>query len=548
MKLPYILNTTNCDTKLKFNICQYLPYVRLFEKIRFEGDTIDLSECRLLVCDEVGVGKTAETGIIINELRYGESFYNKGLRILIVCPAKLKLNWKKELDRLTGINARLFDRDIRHFYHTTIIGFDELKNCQREELPLIDVLIVDEAHYLRNGKKTDDNSGRQAAVRELIEKKEKSSGGKIKGMMKLFLSGTPIFNKESDLKNLAELMGIAPTETIPTTKTTKAAAHCKEAPTNGGIQVITKLPIYELCEIDIQDDAEREVFLACRPAVEESDDDDFEIDEDNDDIEESNSNHGNFRQYCANSIHYLNSWAERTPEISEELDTALQRWRNKGRHDSKLEYLQKLLDGLKPDNQPFKVVIFVEHPETARYLKVNLKGFEHIAILSGSTEKPALETKMFRQTNSDYIMICTKAAQEGHNFQFCPHLIHYEFPFTPAAIWQRNGRIDRMGQKNTPHIYYFKTVCFDGSADVSYDERYYDILVKKMKAIENNSDLIPYTRILPDPSKEYMIDSSKEKSDSEYIAEYIKIRDRVLEAFKDDAGKLIDMINNKEQN
>jgi len=54
--------------------------------------------------------------------------------------------------------------------------------------------------------------------------------------------------------------------------------------------------------------------------------------------------------------------------------------------------------------------------------------------------------KRFREGRSD-ILLCTDAAAEGLNFQFCGSLINYDMPWNPMRVEQRIGRIDRLGQR-----------------------------------------------------------------------------------------------------
>lgn len=54
--------------------------------------------------------------------------------------------------------------------------------------------------------------------------------------------------------------------------------------------------------------------------------------------------------------------------------------------------------------------------------------------------------KRFREGRGD-ILLCTDAAAEGLNFQFCGSLINYDMPWNPMRVEQRIGRIDRLGQK-----------------------------------------------------------------------------------------------------
>jgi SNF2 family DNA or RNA helicase len=54
--------------------------------------------------------------------------------------------------------------------------------------------------------------------------------------------------------------------------------------------------------------------------------------------------------------------------------------------------------------------------------------------------------RRFREGRAD-LLLCTDAAAEGLNFQFCGSLVNYEMPWNPMRVEQRIGRIDRLGQK-----------------------------------------------------------------------------------------------------
>ncbi|WP_045218059.1 DEAD/DEAH box helicase [Desulfonatronum thioautotrophicum] len=66
---------------------------------------------------------------------------------------------------------------------------------------------------------------------------------------------------------------------------------------------------------------------------------------------------------------------------------------------------------------------------------------------SGSWQRISREAtkKRFRDGQAE-IMLCTEAAAEGLNFQFCGALINYDMPWNPMKVEQRIGRIDRLGQ------------------------------------------------------------------------------------------------------
>jgi hypothetical protein len=55
--------------------------------------------------------------------------------------------------------------------------------------------------------------------------------------------------------------------------------------------------------------------------------------------------------------------------------------------------------------------------------------------------------RLFRTGKAD-VLLCTDAAAEGLNFQFCGSLINYDMPWNPMRVEQRIGRIDRLGQQH----------------------------------------------------------------------------------------------------
>ena len=127
-------------------------------------DLLDRTPRRLLVADEVGLGKTIETGMLIRELiARGEA-----ARILIVAPAGLIENWRSELAECFRLTFDVLGRDFRDHgaatwerYPRVICSIDTLKQRRRVQrllaAPPWDLVIFDEAHHLsrtRSGKKT----------------------------------------------------------------------------------------------------------------------------------------------------------------------------------------------------------------------------------------------------------------------------------------------------------------------------------------------------------------------------------------------------------
>ncbi|MGE0528888.1 MAG: DISARM system SNF2-like helicase DrmD, partial [Bdellovibrionales bacterium] len=132
-----------------------------------------------------------------------------------------------------------------------------------------------------------------------------------------------------------------------------------------------------------------------------------------------------------------------------------------GQRDSKVnQLLAWLRDHLKPGGKWSKerVIIFTEYRATQNWLQGVLaaEGFTEgdrlLTMYGGMDPEKREEVKAAFQTSPEVspvrILLATDAASEGLDFQnFCSRLIHYEIPWNPNRMEQRNGRVDRHGQK-----------------------------------------------------------------------------------------------------
>lgn len=133
----------------------YLPY-------QHAGIEYALSTPSCIIGDEMGVGKTIQALGLINEI--------SPRRTLIVCPAPLRINWRREAAKW------LLWAD------TAIVGYDELVRHPDRAEGRWDLIIYDEAHYMKN-----------------LEAKRTRVGLGIPAGRRLFLSGTPVVNKPIEL-------------------------------------------------------------------------------------------------------------------------------------------------------------------------------------------------------------------------------------------------------------------------------------------------------------------------------------------------------------
>jgi SNF2 family DNA or RNA helicase len=127
--------------------------------------------------------------------------------------------------------------------------------------------------------------------------------------------------------------------------------------------------------------------------------------------------------------------------------------------ESKFEKLREVLTSDRFVGEKF--IIFTEHRDTLDFLVHRLSGMGYtgqIAQIHGGmfyTERQE-QVERFRlshERGGARFMICTDAAAEGINLQFCWIMINYDVPWNPARLEQRMGRIHRYGQRHDPvHI------------------------------------------------------------------------------------------------
>jgi superfamily II DNA or RNA helicase len=139
--------------RILFEPYQYKPLLKI----------LDSPDRRLLIADEVGLGKTIEAGLILTELEARLPLD----RVLVVCPSRLKEKWRDELNRKFDQEFDLFDRRgflayvdrcrqnarqprLRAIMSMQSLRDDELRELLEAEIGQMDLVIVDEAHHARN--------------------------------------------------------------------------------------------------------------------------------------------------------------------------------------------------------------------------------------------------------------------------------------------------------------------------------------------------------------------------------------------------------------
>jgi SNF2 family DNA or RNA helicase len=195
---------------------------------------------------------------------------------------------------------------------------------------------------------------------------------------------------------------------------------------------------------------------------------------------------------------------------------------HRSRPDPRIELLAdwlrtNLCPGLGTDDlqwQPTRLLIFTDYVDTKRYLERQLRQLlgEHeaeqrVASFSGGMSEDNRE-RLKAQFNADpdqeplRILIATDAAREGVNLQnHCKHLIHFDIPWNPSKLEQRNGRIDRKLQQS-PHVW-----CHYFLLEDRPEDRVMEVLVRKTEVIRQElGSLSPLVQRQVDEALESGID------------------------------------------
>jgi len=554
----------------------------------------------LLIADDVGLGKTIEAGLVVQELflRY------RARNCLIVCPADIQIQWQSEMREKFGLEFRIVDsnmmRQLRRerglhvnpwaHFPRLITSIDFLKRDRplrlfRETLPAPgesvyprrrDLLIVDEAHNIApsGGGRVALDSQRTAAIRELVPHFEH----------KLFLSATPHNGYPESFSSLLELLdnqrftrGVKPDPVqlanimIRRLKSDPALAlkwdgstrfarrqleaievdHTSEekqahellreysglrrsGSADGSERIATEFVLkllkkrlfsspqafldtlqkhrQSLAGNTTREKRQRQPANILKMQI-EGVDDSYSSDEEWAQLQDDATTEASsfFRPPSDQENHILNtleSWADRSS----------------GSGDSKLAALLQWMKNNLTGNDN-RVIIFTEYRSTQKWLfdKLSAAGWTRngqLEIIFGGMDSDERERikNAFQASPADSplrILLATDAASEGVNLQnHCSRLIHYEIPWNPNRMEQRNGRVDRHGQRAPEvQIYHFVGAGFQNadsekSGDLDGD---WEFLYRAAQKVENiREDLGTVGPVLAQQVEEAMLGKRRE--------------------------------------
>ena len=165
--------------------------------------------------------------------------------------------------------------------------------------------------------------------------------------------------------------------------------------------------------------------------------------------------------------------------------------------DVKVEKLVELIDSLRSEDTDQKIIIFTEFVETVRYIKEYLeKQGYRVSTLNGSMSIDERNEAIREFKEDSDVFISTDAGGEGLNLQFANILINYDMPWNPMRVEQRCGRVDRIGQEKDVHIYNF---ILEGTVE----KRVREVIEEKLSVILEEMGIDKYSDVLDSEVAEY---------------------------------------------
>ena len=407
---------------------------------------------RVILADEVGLGKTIEAGILLKE------YFTTGLikNALILTPPSLRTQWQDELkskfdlDFIVNKDDERFEGFDKHQMQiVSLASASQTKNAELLKNIEWDIVIVDEAHRLKNSK-----TKAHIFVKELNKK------------FVFLLSATPIQNSILELYNMIEIVkpGFLGTWSSFSAKFT---VDKKARVINSNLRLELQNLLQQVVVRTTRSEVRKYLKFTERipkthvmkPSGEESllyeNATNFvrELWE----IEKGRKNLMlplmTMQRQISSSVEStkaaLMKKASQFPESVTEINEILALC-DEIKQDTKIKELKKIID----KNKNSKYLIFTEFRDTQDYI-VNSLEQENLSVMkfNGSMSAKERDTAVRDFKKDVNVLVSTEAGGEGQNFQFCSNVINYDLPWNPMKVEQRVGRVHRIGQKEDVKIH-----------------------------------------------------------------------------------------------
>lgn len=400
---------------------------------------------RVLLADEVGLGKTIEAGMIIHQ----QLLSGRAGRVLIVVPESLLHQWLVEMLRRFNMRFALFDAErVDAMTESNPFDGEQLVLCSLDflkarpdlaELALQshwDLSVIDEAHHLEW------SPTEASADYLLVERLAQISAGL------LLLTATP--EQIGQASHFARLRLLDPERFHDLEQFIAEESGFRQLN-----QQLQELEAANASSADIDDLLDRHgtgrvLFRNTRAGVQGFPERQLHT----------------YR--LPNPEDYITGQDERAL-LYPELNHAEAEWIER---DPRVSWLEQTLKQLRPS----KVLVICANAETAIALEHFLHmraGIRSAAFYEGLSilERDRAAAYFGDSEAGAQTLVCSEIGSEGRNFQFAHHLVLFDLPLNPDLLEQRIGRLDRIGQKSAVEIH---VPFLDGSAQETllrwYDE------------------------------------------------------------------------------
>lgn len=413
---------------------------------------------RALLCDEVGLGKTIEAGLIMLE------YILRGLvqKVLLLVPPSLVEQWRQEMQSKFNLDFIAYD-DPAFKAHPSpwrefpriIASLDTAKReiYRAEVLDCVyDLVVVDEAHHLKNHR---------TLAYQLVNQLNKK--------YILLLTATPVENYLEELFNLITLLQPGQLETASSFKRKYISRGDPLKPKNttalkqlirevmirnrrSETGVITSRRLAEVVELQLSAE-EMAFYHRLTVFVRGHYASGFNGSPDGKGTEKFVLKM--LQREVGSSIEAVLPTLEKMaasdgyPAVIRRLFHTLADQARAVPRRRKAEALLQLLAGI-----PEKVIVFTSFQQTQSYLVQLLRrqGL-NVAQLHGGLRRLEKEEQLRLFAGEARVLVSTDTGSEGRNMHFCKMMINYDLPWNPMRIEQRVGRIHRLGQAGDVHIY-----------------------------------------------------------------------------------------------
>ncbi|GIU49943.1 MULTISPECIES: RNA polymerase-associated protein RapA [Shewanella] len=440
---------------------------------------------RVLLADEVGLGKTIEAGLIIHQ----QLLTGRAERILVIVPDTLRHQWLVEMLRRFNLKFSIFDEDRcveayadndNPFYteQLVICSLELLRKKRRLEQAIDadwDLMVVDEAHHLEWSETA------PSRAYQIVE----ALSEEVPGV--LLLTATP--DQLGHQSHFARLRLLDPDRFydyeafLEEEKSYQSVAEAAEALTAN-----TKLAdsaINSLTELL----SEKDIMPSINVIQAEDVADDVKQTAREELLQELLDRHGTGRILYRNSRASVSGFPQRffnphplaMPQeyVTAERVNAMMGSKKSPQDQAKQSLSpEKLYQAFESDSASWwkfdprvdwlidflkehrskKVLIIASQAETALSLEEALRtreGIQATVFHEGMSiiERDKAGAYFAQEEGGAQALICSEIGSEGRNFQFASHLVLFDLPLNPDLLEQRIGRLDRIGQQNDIQIH-----------------------------------------------------------------------------------------------